>query len=1825
MDRYICIHGHFYQPPRENAWLETIELQDSAYPYHDWNERVTAECYAPNAAARVLDADRRIVRIANNYARMSFNFGPTLLAWLENNSPETYRAILEADRQSAATFSGHGSAMAQAYNHMILPLANARDKRTQVIWGVRDFAHRFGRQPEGMWLPEAAVDLATMEALADQGLRFTVLAPSQARRERRIGGRNWRDVSGGRIDPSRAYRLRLPSGRTINLFFYDGPISAAVAFDHLLDNGERFVERLVGGFSDARAWPQLSHIATDGETYGHHHRYGEMALAYALQYIETNSLARLTNYGEFLEHYPPTHEVEIVPNSSWSCAHGVERWRADCGCNSGTHPGWRQAWRGPLRKALDWLRDALAPAYERRAAALVHDPWAARDDYIDVILDRSDESLDRFLARHAVRELSAAEQTALWQLLELQRHAMLMYTSCGWFFDEVSGLETVQVLQYAGRAVQLAREVCGNDLEPAFLERLARAKSNLPQQGDGARAYERYVRPAVVDLKRVAAHYAISSLFHTYPDSAAVHCYTVEREDYQTQVAGQSRLVVGRARVTSRVERQSGTYAFGVLHFGDQNLNCGVQPFTDEQAYQEMARAMADAFGRADLPEALRQLDKHFGGTTYALKSLFRDEQRRILEPIMDAALADAEAMYRQVYQLHAPLMRFVSDLGLPLPKAFRAATEMIINANLRRALAAEDLDLPNITALLEEARVWQAPLDAAGLSYVLKRSLYGLAERLRTGPGDLEVLQKLAAILDLRPSLPFEVDLWHVQNVYYEMLRTVYSDDFWHCAQAADGGNAYTWLDQFSALGERLGIEVAQMSENDSGGSPSPITKIAAEIVASRRIPSATYRLQFNDGFTFRSAEALVPYLYDLGISDMYTSPLFLSGSGGHGYDVCDYGQINPALGGEEGLAALSEALRAHGMGLLLDTVPNHMGIGEQSNPWWMDVLENGPSSSYASYFDITWDPLKPQLANKVLLPILEDQYGNVLESGKLQLSYENGAFFLNYYQAKLPLAPRSYGAILGHRLPALVEALGIDDEHVLELQSILTALRYLPPPTEKAPEKIAERNREKEVIKRRVAALYEASPEVRAAIDDSVRIFNGIPGDPATFDLLDALLADQSYRPAYWRVAAEEINYRRFFDINTLAAVRIELPEVFRDAHRLVFRLLAEGLVTGLRIDHPDGLWDPPSYFRRLQEDYLVHQLEARLGAQTDHAGLARAIAAGLLAQAAQSDKPSAWPLYVVTEKILCAGEQLPRDWPVHGTTGYDFLNAVNALFVDAANRQAFDQVYADFVGSHIHFRNLVNANKKMVMLVSMASEVNALSYQLERIAEHNRHTRDFTVNSLTFAIREIIACLPVYRTYIVGSAGVVSPGDEAFIEAAVAEARKRNPRTAHTIFDFVRDTLLLRNAADFAEEDRPALRDFVMKFQQVTGPVMAKGVEDTAFYVYNRLLSLNEVGGNPEQFGAAVADFHDQNAERAARWPYSLLATSTHDTKRSEDVRARIDVLSELPKEWHAALGRWRELNAGKKTRVDGEAAPDANDEYLLYQSVLGAWPMAAPTPAEFATFRERIATYMAKATKEAKVHTSWVNPNEDYDAAVQKFVQETLSAEGENPFLADMDAFQRRVAFYGRFNALAQTLLKYTAPGVPDTYQGTELWDLSLVDPDNRRPVDYERRRQLLADLRSAMEQAGEDRRGLARGLVDAAVDGRIKLYLTHGALSFRRDHAHLFADGAYERLEAMGEKREHVVAFARVLEGEQALVVVPRLVVGLTAGQQRPPLGGDVWQNTYLPLPGERKGVRYRNAFTGEVLTVGNYEGTPGLFLCAILAHFPVALLERMRQ
>ena len=805
-DRYVCIHAHFYQPPRENPWLEAIEIQDSAYPYHDWNERVTAECYAPNAAARILDGEKKIIDIVNNYSKISFDFGPTLISWLEDKVPRVYKAIQAADKETCERFGGHGAAMAQGYNHMILPLANTRDRETQVVWGIRDFEYRFGHYPEGMWLPEAAVDIETLEIMARHKIRFTVLQPHAAKRVKPPGKKEWKDISGGRIDPSRAYLCKLPSGQSIVLFFFDGPISHAVAFENILMRGEDFAQRIIGGFSDERKWPQLTNIATDGETYGHHRAHGDMALSYALRYIETQKLAELTVYADFLEKHPPTHEVEIVENTSWSCVHGIERWRSNCGCNSG-RPGWNQEWRTPLRQAFDWLRDTLAPKFDEASRGLFADGWRARDQYISVILNRSRENVERFLHEQANHELKDCERVQGLKLMELQRHLMLMYTSCGWFFDELSGLETVQSIQYSGRAVQLAQSLFNDPkIEDEYLNKLTLAHSNIPDQGDGKRIYESYVKPALIDLNKVGAHYAISSLFEPYPPQSKTYCYEINQEDHTVLSSGKSRVSFGRIRITSDITEETSRVTFGAVHLGDHYVTGGVREFTNEQAYKEMAEKITKAFEGGDFTDLVRAIDVAFGSVSYSLKLLFRDEQRKILRIILNSALEEAESSYRQLYDSRAPLMRFIAAHGIPLIRHFQAAAEVTLNAELRRAIEAESLNVDLVRALMEEAKAVHVNLDAATLEYALRGKLERIAEEWESQPCNAEKLTSLESAVKLARSFPFEIRLWEIQNVYHSVLLNSANGNKPHAA----GCDGPEWTQTFRSLGDQLGMRMS-------------------------------------------------------------------------------------------------------------------------------------------------------------------------------------------------------------------------------------------------------------------------------------------------------------------------------------------------------------------------------------------------------------------------------------------------------------------------------------------------------------------------------------------------------------------------------------------------------------------------------------------------------------------------------------------------------------------------------------------------------------------------------------------------------------------------------------------------------------------------------------------------------------------------------------------------------------------------------------------------------------------------------------------------------
>ncbi len=1032
----------------------------------------------------------------------------------------------------------------------------------------------------------------------------------------------------------------------------------------------------------------------------------------------------------------------------------------------------------------------------------------------------------------------------------------------------------------------------------------------------------------------------------------------------------------------------------------------------------------------------------------------------------------------------------------------------------------------------------------------------------------------------------------------------------------------------------------------------PDPMATCLERLAAERFTPASTYRLQLHELFPFAAARRRLNYLADLGVGAVYASPILQAEPGStHGYDIVDHGRINEELGGEPAFARFTAELRRRGMGLLLDIVPNHMSVGG-GNRWWQDVLAFGRSSPYAGFFDIDWQPPRGEMADTVLLPLLGDQFGRVLDRGELELTFADGGFGVRYYEHDLPLALATYAEALQPALERAVAALPADDDALLELQSIITAARNLPATTESDPERIAEGRREATVIRRRLQELCERSPAVREAIASAVAAFNGTPNDPASHDALAALLSHQPYRLSHWRVATDEINYRRFFDVNGLAALRMDRPEVFEATHALVLRLLAEGSVQGLRIDHVDGLLDPYAYLWRLQARAAL----ARAGTDgrvpgAEHTDAAAAPPAAELgdpeggsaqdavyeraAQLAERLRAArgmqARPLYVVVEKILGHGERLPGGWPVDGTTGYDFLNALNGVFVDGSQRRALDGIYAAFCGERRRYRDLVYEAKKQIMRVVLASELNVLALQLSRIAAADRRYRDFSLTALTAALVETIACFPIYRTYVRPApesegGAVISERDLLYIDLAITRAKRLNPVVDPSIFDFIQETLTLAGGTIGPGDPR---LDFALKFQQVTSPVMAKGVEDTAFYRYNRLLSLNEVGGDPDQFGVSVVAFHRQNAERQARYPAALLATSTHDTKRSEDVRARINVLSELPNEWRAALRQWSRLNRRHGQTVRGERLPDRNDEYFLYQTIAGAWPLElldADDQQGFAAFTERLQGAMLKAVREAKRHTSWIVQNESYETALHDFIAALFAAPGRNPFVQAARPFVRRIAAFGIVNSLAQTLLKLTCPGVPDLYQGSELWDFSLVDPDNRRPVDYDRREAALRELRRRLA-ARDDSTALAAELLAAWPDGRIKLFLTHSALSLRQRRPELFgAEAAYLPLEVAGERAEHAIAFARRQGEGEIVVVVPRLPARLARAGRRSeehaaPLG-EVWRDTQVVLRGGEHAC-YREHFTGAQLTAEGAEGEARLPLSRVFATLPVALLERV--
>ena len=975
------------------------------------------------------------------------------------------------------------------------------------------------------------------------------------------------------------------------------------------------------------------------------------------------------------------------------------------------------------------------------------------------------------------------------------------------------------------------------------------------------------------------------------------------------------------------------------------------------------------------------------------------------------------------------------------------------------------------------------------------------------------------------------------------------------------------------------------------------------------RRVPLSTYRLQLHRDFPLTAARELVPYLARLGIMDCYLSPITMSRPGStHGYDVTDHNVIDPELGGREAFEPLARELASHGIGLVLDFVPNHMGIDPVSNPWWRDVLENGQCSAYARFFDIDWSPLKPELHGRVLLPILGRQYGHVLEAGELQLAYADGAFEVRYGDHRLPINPRQAPLILRPGLDALRAVLGDDDSGLRELLSIVSALANMPPHTAADDEAIAERRREKEVQRERLTRLVEHEPRIREYVERSLGEINGMPGDPASFDRLHDLLEAQPYRLAYWRTASHEINYRRFFDINELAGLRQEVPEVFEATHAMLADLIAAGQVTGVRIDHPDGLFDPAAYFDDLQ------RLARRSGGDD-----------------------TARPLYVVAEKILSRDEALPEEWAVHGTTGYNALNEINGLFIDPAASRKLRRVYARFIGAAEPFAETVYAAKKLIMDTSLSSELNVLANTIDRIGEGDRRSRDFTVISIRDALSEFVACFPVYRTYVRSEGWSIR--DRQIVDEAITNARERTPALEPTVFDFVREVLLPRRPEDEPyepggphpedrrsgyppsdERDRQRRLRPSMKLQQYTSPVQAKGFEDTTFYRYNALLSLNEVGGEPDRVGRTPDEFHAAARRRAERWPFEMLASSTHDTKLGEDVRARINVLSEIVEDWGREVSRWRRTNQPNRTLLGTHMAPDRNDEYRFYQALVGVWPPALESVPDH-DLVTRLQAFMNKSIKEAKLHTSWINENRAYDEAVARFVERTLTGPTARRFLPAFRTFHRRIAAVGVVNALAQLALKLAAPGVPDFYQGCEAWNLGLVDPDNRRPVDFAAHRKMLDEIDRVL--AGGDpaaRAGAIRAMLDGWADGRVKVCLSAAGLRLRRDHPETFLAGEYVPLETETTVAAGLVAFARVpVEGLAVIAIAPRLVARLMGTDLAWPIGQS-WKTSRILLPAALGGRRYVNVLTGRDTPVVHGSERSWIFAGEAFESCPAALL-----
>lgn len=980
------------------------------------------------------------------------------------------------------------------------------------------------------------------------------------------------------------------------------------------------------------------------------------------------------------------------------------------------------------------------------------------------------------------------------------------------------------------------------------------------------------------------------------------------------------------------------------------------------------------------------------------------------------------------------------------------------------------------------------------------------------------------------------------------------------------------------------------------------------------RYVPLSTYRLQVHAGFPLAAATAIVPYLQRLGVDACYTSPYFTAEPGStHGYDVCNHNEINPEVGGRAAHTTFTDALRAGGLGHIVDFVPNHMGISTATNQWWADVLESGPGAAAARFFDVDWSPVKAELHAKLLLPILGDQYGHVLERGELQLQFGDGRLVLRYFDHELPINPRQAPHVYRLAAERLTTGLGPDDPDLHELLSIIASLQNIPASTEQDPERMVERQREKEVARARLARLVERNPTVGEQIQQAVRDFNGRPGDPASFDRLHELLEEQAYRLSYWRTASHEINYRRFFDVNTLAGLRVEDPDVFEATHKLLAALIADERVNAVRIDHPDGLFDPGGYFEMLQNlAAAAWGIERRTAGERPHR-----------------------PLYVVAEKILSEREYLPYGWAVHGTTGYNYLNDLNGIFVDASQGRRARRVYVKLTGHDESFDDVLYASKRLIMETAMASELNVLAHALDRIAQSNRKSRDFTLDSLRDVITEVVACFPVYRTYV--DEGGWKPDDRAVLQTAIARARRRNPAMEASLFDYIYEVMLPRevDGADTTgreterrrgyppgdEAEGRERRRFAMKLQQYTGPVQAKGLEDTAFYRYNVLLSLNEVGGDPSRFGRSVEDFHDLNLRRRRDWPYEMLATSTHDTKISEDVRARINVISEMPDDWGREVSKWMRLNRGHRSIVDGEPAPDRIDEYRFYQALAGIWPLDSHGGAASGDIVQRLKDYMLKSVREAKRHTSWLTSNEPYEQAVVRFVERVLAGPGTGRFLPAFTAFHRRIASGGMLNSLAQLTLKIGSPGVPDFYQGSELWDFSLVDPDNRRPVDFDARERALQDVESVLDRGAPD-----LDLSGWWHDGRIKMLVTTAGLRLRRAMPHVFLEGEYIPLVTDVTVKAGAVGFARTREREggidAALFIVPRLGASLMIPERPIPLG-DHWMTSRVMLPPELRERTFRHAITGAEIKPTQGSESAWIFLGQVFEKVPVGILTAL--